>query len=124
MKKEVLLDVKGIPYTFKFDEKTTAQTKKQYDACLQCWSPAKNEITNAYCGSVSIGHCTSKNLVHHCHEFEESLGLDSAYLLDPGMDGLNLNETFSNVLAVELEEKQNIQFLKFGTCFLHPVHTA
>ena len=34
LKKELLFDVKSVPYTFKFDETTTVQTKKQYDGYL------------------------------------------------------------------------------------------
>ena len=94
LKKELLFYVKGAPYTFKFDEATIAQTKIQYDAYLQYWSPVKNEITNAYCGSVFIGHCTSKDSEHHYHVFEESLGLDSACLLHLGVVGPNMNKKF------------------------------
>lgn len=94
LKKELLFYVKGVPYTFKFDEATIAQTKIQYDAYLQYWSPVKNEITNAYCGSVFIGHCTSKDSEHHYHVFEESLGLDSACLLHLGVVGPNMNKKF------------------------------
>lgn len=40
------------------------------------------------------------------------------------MDGPNINKKFSSILAVELEEKHNIQFLDLGTCFLYSVYTA
>ena len=31
-KEQVQLDLQGVPYTLKFDETTTYQVKKQYDA--------------------------------------------------------------------------------------------
>ena len=124
LKNELLFDVKNVPYTFKFDETTTVQTKKQYDGYLQYWSPSVGEIVNAYCGSVFIGHCTHADLVKHYREFEMSLGLNSAHLLHVGMDGPNVNKKFSSVLATQIEEETGSKFLDLGTCCLHPVHTA
>ena len=109
-------------HTFKFDETTTSQTKKRYYVYFQCWSAAKNEITNAICRSVFIRHCIFKDLRHHYHEFEKLLGLNSTYLLHLGMNGPNVNKKFSNIVTEEIEEKHNIQFLDLGTCSLHPVH--
>lgn len=108
--RKVLINVKDAPYTFKFDEMITARTKKQYYVYSQYWSPAKNKITNVDCGSVFIGHCTSKDLVHHYHEFE-------VCLFHLHMDEPNKNKKFLDFLAVELEEKHNTQFLDLGTFF-------
>ena len=124
LKKDLLFDVRGVPYTFKFDETTTVQTKKQYDGHLQYWSPSKNEIVNAYCGSTFIGHCSSEYFAMHYREFESSLGLNSDHLLHLGMDGPNVNKKFARILAKELDESNSIQFLDLGTSSLHLVHTA
>lgn len=124
LKKQLIYDVKGVPYTFKFDETTTIQTKKQYDGYLQYWSPSRNEIVNAYCGSVFIGHCNHKDLVKHYREFESELELDSTNLLQLGMDGPNVNKKFATVLAAQVESDTDTKVLDIGTCSLHPVHTA
>ena len=65
LKKQLIYDVKGVPYTFKFDETTTIQTKKQYDGYLQYWSSSREEIASTYCGSIFIGHCSHKDLIQH-----------------------------------------------------------
>ena len=38
IKQMLIYDVNNTPFTFKFDESTTSQVKKQYDAYLQFWS--------------------------------------------------------------------------------------
>ena len=38
VKQMLIYDVSNTPFTFKFDESTTSQVKKQYDAYLQFWS--------------------------------------------------------------------------------------
>ena len=124
LNKDLLFDVRGVPYTFKFDETTTIQTKKQYDGYLQYWSPSKNEIFNAYCGSTFIGHCSSEYFAMHYREFESSLGLNSDHLLHLGMDGPNVNKKFARILAKEFDESNSIQFLDLRTSSLHLVHTA
>ena len=58
LKKRLIYDTRGVPYTFKFDETTTIQTKKQYDGYLQYWPSSREEIVNSYCGSIFIGHCS------------------------------------------------------------------
>ena len=37
-KEELVKDMEGVPYTFKYDETTTSQVKKQYDAYMSYWS--------------------------------------------------------------------------------------
>ena len=76
LKKQLIYDVKSVPYTFKFDKTTTIQTKKQYDGYLQYWSSFREEIVNSYCGSIFIGHCSHKDLIHRYHKFENTMELD------------------------------------------------
>ena len=47
-------DIASKPFSFKFDETTTSQIKKQYDAYLTYYSEEKKHTTTAYCGSVSF----------------------------------------------------------------------
>ena len=123
LKKQLTYDVNGVPYTLKFDETTTIQTKKQYDGYLQYWSSSREEIVNSYCGSIFIGHCSHKDLIQHYHEFENAIELDSTVLLHLGMGGSNVNKKFASVLISEVEQETNSKVLNIGTCLLHQVHT-
>ena len=58
IKQLILDDIKGKPFSFLFDETTTQQVKKQFDAYLQYWS-SENQISNIYAGSCFVGHCNS-----------------------------------------------------------------
>ena len=46
--KQVIEDFTGQPFTFKFDETTTSQIKKQYDGYVQFRSLSKNIIMNRF----------------------------------------------------------------------------
>ena len=50
-------DLKVKPFSFKFDETTTSQAKKQYDGFVQFWSERFNAVIMAYCGSFFVDHC-------------------------------------------------------------------
>lgn len=75
-KKNMLKDFVNQPFTFKFDETTTSQIKKQYDGYVQFWSPNIHQIVNKYCGFLFVGHCTSEQLLHH---FDFSKEVTSKY---------------------------------------------
>ena len=62
-----------------------------------------NEIINAYCGSLFIGHCTSEQLVDHYNEFSSSLDSNFMHI---GMDGPNVNLSFEEKLGTKLEQEQ------------------
>ena len=51
-KKKPIYDVANSPSTFKFDDTTNNQVKKQYDGYLQYWSKRQNKVVNRYCGSL------------------------------------------------------------------------
>lgn len=59
---ELVRDLKEKPFSFAFDETTTVQVKKQYDAYVQYDSPSFGKITTRYCGSSFHGHCDAKQL--------------------------------------------------------------
>ena len=118
LKKQLLYGVKVVLYTFKFDETTTIQTKKQYHGYLQYWSNSCDKIVNSYCGSIFIGHYSHKNLIQHYHEFENAVELDSTLLLHLGMNGPNVNKKFASVLILEIEEETNSKVLNIVlACF-------
>ena len=124
IKNELLNNFKNQPFTFKFDETTTSQVKKQYDGYVQFWSNTTNQIVNRYCGSVFVGHCRSEQLLEHFDEFAEELNWDPAFLLHIGMDGPNVNLKFRNDLMNHFQETSGESFLDIDICTLHKVHTS
>lgn len=124
IKEQLMAKIKGIPYTFKFDETTTTQVKKQYDGYVQFWDTSINEVVNVYCGSLFVGHCGADALVKHFLHFMRELKLDPRLLLGIGMDGPNVNLSFERKLRNHLEQFFDTNFLPIGTCSLHPAHTA
>lgn len=56
-------DLKQQPFTFKFDETTTNQVKKQYDGYVQYYSPKFDDIINHYCGSLFLGKYNKKQTI-------------------------------------------------------------
>ena len=72
-RKNMLNDFRSQPFTFKFDESTTSQIKKQYDGYVQFWSPNIHQIVNKYCGSLFVGHCTSEQLFDHIFDFSKEM---------------------------------------------------
>ena len=74
-------DFKSTPFVLKFDETTTLQTKKQYDGYVQYWSAERNLVTSVYCGSVFVGHCRAKDLLHHFNTFGQQMKWEPDLLL-------------------------------------------
>ena len=117
-------NISGVPFTFKFDETTTKQVKKQYDGYLCYWSNSSEQVENRYLGSLFVGHCTAADLVDHYLEFKQRWHLENHLLLHIGMDGPSVNQLFEKNLRQNFIENSNSEFLQLGTCSLHPVHTA
>ena len=63
--KKNLFDIQNQPFTFKFDETTTKQVKKQYDAYINYFSPMDKKIINTYAGSLFLGYCKADDLLDH-----------------------------------------------------------
>ena len=63
-------DLYMTPFTFKFDESTTSQVKKQYDAYVAYWSKKHDYVVNSYIGSLFVGHCTAEDLLDHYLTFK------------------------------------------------------
>ena len=124
-KEKLQKDFYNKPFSFKFDETTTSQVKKQYDGYVQYWSKTWNCIQISYCGSLFVDHCPAEKLVDHFFEFVNKLGLNLKFLLHIGMDGPNVNLKFEKLLSQSLAlVKYDTKFLKTGTCPLHIVHNS
>ena len=121
--RDLMKDLKGKPFSFKFDETTTSQVKKQYDGYVQYWSECHKGVVIAYCGTLFVEHCPAEKLVEHFYEFVKKVGLDVNYMLHLGMDGPNVNKKFQRLL-LESDGLGKTTFLDIGTCALHIVHNA
>lgn len=124
IKEQMLLDLKGNPFSYKFDETTTIQVKKQYDAYVQFESKCFGDIVNWYCGSLFLGHCKAVDLKDHFFEFGRKLTWDIDFLLQIEMDGPNLNLLFHKLLTKELLENNDKTIIDIGTCGLHNIHNG
>ena len=80
IKQLILDDIKGESFSFLFNETTTQQVKKQFDAYLQYWS-SENQISDIYAGSCFVGDCNSDQLFDHFHHFIKELELNPNLLL-------------------------------------------
>lgn len=116
--------MKDNPFSFKFDETTTSQVKKQNDGYVQYYSKKYKKIVNHYAGSLFLGHCTSEDLLTHFFDFGTKIQWNLKYLLSIGMNGPNVNLKFQKLLDDELIKTYNNKIINVGTCSLHPVHTA
>ena len=102
----MLHDFLNQPFTFKYDESTKSQIKKQYDGYVQFWSPNICQIVNKYCGSPFVGHCTSEQLFDHFLEFSKETGCHPALLMQK-----------------HLEQTTGERLWNVDTCTLHMGHT-
>lgn len=119
IKSIILKDVQNKPFSFKFDESTTSQTKKQYDGYITYYSSVFGKVITIYLGSLFVGHCKDQDLVDHFYTFMTEFDLDTDYLLALGMDGPNVNKSFERKLRKDLKASHNVSFLDLGTCPLH-----
>ena len=114
----IIHDAKGKCFTYKFDETTTSKVENQYDGYITHFSDFFKQVIAACNGYLFVGHCTSKDLLHHFHSFVDSLDLSTSWLLNIGMDGPTVNTSFLNQLKSEIEESHQ-SFIDIGTCPLH-----
>ena len=115
---ELITNVQKSPCSFKFDETTNYQVKKQYDGYVSFF-PKKLWKIVTYSGSLFFGHCTADDLIFNFLEFMRDLGLDFKLLLALGIDGPNANKSFKPKLAEELQTKGSTHFLDVGTFYSH-----
>ena len=84
VKDQLITDISNKPFSFHFDESTTSQIKKQYDAYVTYFSYRTQTVVTAFCGSLFVGHCTAEDLVSHFFEFIKRCKLNPCYLLSLG----------------------------------------
>lgn len=121
---ELNKDFKGQAFSYKFDETTTSQVKKQYDGYVQYHSSRFGGIINWYCGSLFLGHCLSVDLKDHFFELGRKISWDIDFLLQIEMDGPNSNLSFLKMVIKELAEKHGKTIVDVGTCGLHNCHNG
>ena len=121
---ELLIDLQGSPFCFKFDETTTLQIKKQYDGYVTYYSKNFKRVITIYVGSLFVGHCTASDLLDHFFKFMKDLKLDTDLLLSIEMDGPNVNKSFKTTLVDKLEKEKGSSFISLGSCVLHTVNNG
>ena len=99
------------------------KVEKQYDGYITNFSNFFKQVITAYNGSMFVGHCTSKGLLHHFHSFMDSLDLSTSWLLNIGMDGPIVNTSFLNQLKSEMGEFHQ-SFIDIRTCPLYITKTV
>ena len=77
---------KNNPISFRFDETTRSQLKKQFDGHMRQWYVDKKEVVTCYCGSLFLGHCDSDQMLEHL-SFQKHLDWSNKLPLHLGMDG-------------------------------------
>ena len=114
----ILAELRDLPFTFRFDETTTSQIKKQYDGYATYDSPFFGRIITTYIGTLFVGKCTADDLLKYTNEMMERLKLETESILSLGMDGPNVNLSFKRKLESELVKK-NTKIIDVGSCPLH-----
>lgn len=117
-------DIKASPFSYLFDETTTVQVKKQYDAYVRYESKRHGEIVDRYCGSLFLGHCDANHLVTNFYDFGRRMDWEIDYLLQIGMDGPRTNLSFNKKLVADLKEKHEKSIIDIGTCNIHKIHNS
>ena len=69
-------------------------------------------MVNVYAGSLFVGHCPARELVHHFYEMTQQHNLDGEHMLHIGRGIPHVN-----IIII-------IVILNLGACSLYPVHTA
>ena len=124
IKESLIKDLFNRPLTFKFDETTTKQVRKQYNGYVQYFSKHHGQIITVSCRSLFIGHCDSSDLIQHFIDFSKEMKWDNSYLLQLGMDGPSVNKAFEKKLSGKLHNEMNKSFINVGTCQLYIVHNS
>ena len=89
----VLKELKTLPFSFRFDETTTAQIKKQYDAYATYHSRHVGQAMTAYLGTLSVFRCMlMMSSVISMNSLKSVTYVQTIILL--GMDWPNVNLSF------------------------------
>ena len=116
----ILDDLRGKPYSFRFDETTTSQIKKQYDGYATFFSDHLQQVITTYLGTLFVGKCSAQDILQDLEVLMEGLQIDLKLMLSLGMDGPNVNLLFFQMLNDKFET-QDKKLIDVGTCPLHTV---
>ena len=81
MRSVILNELKGLPFSFRFDETTTSQVKKQYDAYATYNSKHFGCIITVYLGTLFVGKCTAEDLLNHVNDMLDKIQLSFTCIL-------------------------------------------
>ena len=115
MRSAILNELKGLPFSFHFDETTTSQVKKQYDTYATYNSKHFGYIITVYLATLFVGKCTEEDLLNHLNNMLDKIQLSFNCILSLGMDGPSVNLAFKNKLELDLE-KHKKTLMDVGTC--------
>ena len=118
MRSVILNELKGLPFSFRFDETTISQVKKHYDAYATYNSKHFGRILTVYLGTLFVGKSTAEDLLNHLNGMLDKIQLSFNYILSLGMDGPSVNLAFKSKLELDLE-KHKKTLMDVGTCSLH-----
>ena len=63
-----------------------------------------NLVNSVYCGSLFVGHCFSKDLLHHFATFVEDMNLEPDLLMQ------NVNSKFEKDLYTQIYDHYGVSF--------------
>ena len=106
MRSVILNELKGLPFSFLFDE--TSQVKKQYDAYATYNSKHFGRIITVYLGTRSVRKCTAEDLLNHLNDMLDKIQLSFNCILSFGMDRPSVNLAFKIKLELDLEKHKKI----------------
>ena len=117
--KDITLNkLKELPFSFRLDETTTSQIKKQCDGYAIYHSKHFGRIVTGYLGTLFVGKCTADNLLCHLNEKLDKLKLSLVCIISVGKDGPSVNLLFKQKLETALQERDTV-LIDVGTCPLH-----
>ena len=123
IRERILTDLKGKLFSFRFDETTTSQIKKQYDGYASYFSETFQRIVTSYLGTLFVGKCTANDIVKDLHLLMKKHDLDIDFIIGIRMDGQNVNLLFFKKLSDAFEAKGKV-LIDAVVCALHTVTNA
>jgi len=120
LQKIILNELKELPFSFRFDETTTSQVKKQYDAYATYHSVHFKQIITSYLGTLFVGRCTANDLLQYTTDLLTKVKLVPENIISLGMDGPSVNKLFKEKFESDLQ-KRGHSIIDVGSCPLHTV---
>lgn len=99
VKKALMKEISGKPFTFQFDEITKRQVKEQYNGYIIFFLKINILFLQLIVALYLL--LDALLLMHHFHDFFAQTNLDVKLLLSLGMDEPTVNVTFKRLLLEE-----------------------